>query len=139
VDNEAYVEVLGHAECMRLLPSVPVGWLAYCDADAPVLVPVNFAVDGDEIVVRSSFGGKLAAAARGKVMALAVDSLDPENRTGWSVVVRGRARIVEDTDDDAGPWLARPAPWAPGDKELAIALRAAEVTGRRLARPGVAP
>ena len=139
MDNEAYVEVLGHAECMRLVSSVPVGWLAYCEEDAPLLVPVNFAVDGDEVVVRSSFGGKLAAAARGKVMALAVDSLDLESRTGWSVVVRGRARVVEDTDDDAGPWLAGPSPWAPGEKELAIALRAAEVTGRRLARPGLVP
>ena len=77
VDVQAYVEVLGREECLRLLPSVPVGWLTYCDGDEPQVVPVNFAVDGDEVVVRSGYGGKLAAGARGAVMALAVSALDP--------------------------------------------------------------
>jgi nitroimidazol reductase NimA-like FMN-containing flavoprotein (pyridoxamine 5'-phosphate oxidase superfamily) len=139
VDDQPYVELLGRGECLRLLPSVPVGWLAYCDGEDPVVVPVNFAVDGDEVVIRSSYGGKLAAAARGAVMALAVSALDLATRTGWSVVVRGPARVVEDTDPDAGPWLAEPSPWAPGEKELAIALRVSDVSGRRIARPGHAP
>lgn len=134
MDAQAYTEVLGRDECLRLLPSVPVGWLAYCDGDEPEVVPVNFALDGDEIVVRSGYGGKLAAAARGAVMALAVSALDTSARTGWSVVVRGPARLVEDTGPDAGAWLAEPSPWAPGEKEFAVVVRAAEVSGRRLAR-----
>ncbi|WP_170297315.1 pyridoxamine 5'-phosphate oxidase family protein [Georgenia thermotolerans] len=135
VDVQAYTEVLGREECLRLLAAVPVGWLAYCDGGDPEVVPVNFVLDGDEVVVRSGYGGKLAAAARGAVMALAVSELDTSARTGWSVVVRGPARLVEDTDPDAGAWLAAPSPWAPGEKEFAVVVRAAEVTGRRLARP----
>ncbi len=48
-----YVELLGRDACVELLGSAPVGWLAFCDGETPRVVPVNFAVDGDEVVVRA--------------------------------------------------------------------------------------
>ncbi|GAA1634359.1 pyridoxamine 5'-phosphate oxidase family protein [Georgenia ruanii] len=136
MDTQPYGEVLDRGESLRLVRSVPVGWLTFCAGEEPQAVPVNFALDGDELVIRSGYGAKLAAAARGAVVALAVSALDTAARTGWSVVVRGPVRLVEDTDPDAGAWLAEPSPWAPGEKEFAVVLRAAEVSGRRLRRPG---
>ena len=57
--GDAYLEVLSRAECLELLPTVPVGWISYCHASQPQLVPVNFVVHQDEVMARTSYGSKL--------------------------------------------------------------------------------
>jgi len=41
-------------------------------------------------VIRDDRGGKLAAAARGAVVAFEADQLDPAGRSGWSVTAVAR-------------------------------------------------
>ncbi len=89
------LEVLGVDESLELLDSVPCGRLAYVDAGVPVIVPVNHGVDGTVLVVRSLDGGKLGAAIFEKPVAFEADDLDAATRTGWSVVVRGRAEVLD--------------------------------------------
>jgi uncharacterized protein len=92
------LEVIGLEECLTLLASRPYGRLAYLDAGAPAIVPVNHLVDGSSVVIRSLDGGKLGAAIFERPVAFQLDDLDFTTRTGWSVLVRGRAEIVEDAD-----------------------------------------
>ncbi|WP_461023371.1 pyridoxamine 5'-phosphate oxidase family protein [Thalassiella azotivora] len=132
-----YVEELDRDEAMDLLRGCDVVRLAYQDvAHVPVL-PVNAVVRGDEVVIRTSYGGKLAAAAHGSTMTVEADELDPVTRTGWVVNVAGPARVVTDLGDLAaleldGDGGVAPRPWAPGDKDFVVAVRADVVTGRRL-------
>src|SRR6266508_4316639 len=50
----AELDELDRDECFRLLASVPVGRIAVCGpGQAPLVVPVNFALDGDVIVFRT--------------------------------------------------------------------------------------
>jgi nitroimidazol reductase NimA-like FMN-containing flavoprotein (pyridoxamine 5'-phosphate oxidase superfamily) len=131
----AYIEELSRAECRSLLPQSPVGWIAHCSAGSPQLVPVNYVVHGDEVVVRTGYGSKLAAAAHGVVMSLGVDSIDPATCTGWSVTVTGPARVIGDGDEVAVRDLPLVEVWAPGDKETYIGIPLREVSGRRIRLP----
>jgi nitroimidazol reductase NimA-like FMN-containing flavoprotein (pyridoxamine 5'-phosphate oxidase superfamily) len=122
------LEVLGVDESLELLDSVPCGRLAYVDAGVPVIVPVNHGVDGTVLVVRSLDGGKLGAAIFEKPVAFEADDLDAATRTGWSVVVRGRAEVLD------GGVAERVDSWAVGDGASVTWIRVVpdEIGGRRL-------
>jgi nitroimidazol reductase NimA-like FMN-containing flavoprotein (pyridoxamine 5'-phosphate oxidase superfamily) len=126
------LEVIGMDEALELLGSVAFGRLAYMDAGVPVIVPVNHGVDGATLVLRSLDGGKLGAAIFEKAVAFEADELDPATRTGWSVVVRGRAEVL---DGDVPPEVAeRVDSWAVADGAAATWIRIVpdEIGGRRL-------
>jgi uncharacterized protein len=129
------LEVLPLAQCMSLLRSRPLGRLAYLEAGAPTILPVNHLVDGVSIVLRTFSGGKLDAAIIGAPVAFELDDHDPARGTGWSVVVRGRALLVEDEErieryeDELDSWAVETdatATW--------IRILPDEVSGRRLRR-----
>jgi nitroimidazol reductase NimA-like FMN-containing flavoprotein (pyridoxamine 5'-phosphate oxidase superfamily) len=101
------VSRLERAECLRLLRSRSIGRLAYvARAGVPDIVPVNYAVEGEDVVIRTGPGPKLQAAERRELVAFEVDDLDDARHTGWSVVVVGKARRL--TEQEAGA-LARGA------------------------------
>jgi nitroimidazol reductase NimA-like FMN-containing flavoprotein (pyridoxamine 5'-phosphate oxidase superfamily) len=124
---------LDRTECLGLLGRLQVGRMVFTDQTMPMVHPVNFSLDGDDVIVRTSGGGKLAAAVSRGTIAFEADELDPDTCTGWSVVVVGHAEIVNDIDELVA--LAEPAdrPWAPGRTAHVIRIRAERVTGRRLA------
>ena len=121
-------EVLGMDESLELLDSVPCGRHAYVDAGVPVIVPVNHGVDGTVLVVRSLDGGKLGVAIFEKPVAFEADDLDAATRTGWSVVVRGRAEVLD------GGVAERVDSWAVTDGASVTWIRIVpdEIGGRRL-------
>lgn len=133
--TETYLEVLSRGDCLRLLPTVPVGWLAYCHPSRPQLVLVNFVVHGDEVVARTSYGSKLAAAAHGLVMSFGVGDTDPSTRTGWTVTVTGRARLMGNLEVRPSPELAPLESWAPGYRDFHIGIPIDDVSGRRIRTP----
>ena len=118
---------LDRAECLELLRAQPVGRIAVVDGDSPLVVPVNYTLDGDCVVFRSDAGTKLAALAHHKV-SFEVDFIDWYHRTGWSVLVRGTAS--EATHWEVDHLLLEP--WAEGDKRHWVRIPIGEVTGRRL-------
>jgi uncharacterized protein len=94
--DHAGLEMLPFEDCLRLLASAPVGRVGFC-ADGEVLVlPVNHAVDGQDVVFRAAHGSKLSAAEGQAVFAFEADAYDPQTRSGWSVLVHGRAEVVYD-------------------------------------------
>lgn len=96
--DHAGLDVLPFGDCLRLLAPAPVGRIGFC-ADGEVMVlPVNHAVDGQDVVLRTARGSKLSAAQGQTVVAFDADAYDPQTRSGWSVLVNGRAEVV---DEDA--------------------------------------
>ena len=81
---------LSKQECLALLAAVPVGRVIYTDRALPAAQPVNYLLDGEEIIFRTANGSKLAAATRHAVVGFQVDEIDPRTRTGWSVLGVGR-------------------------------------------------
>lgn len=133
---EPYISVLGREESLLLLASTPVAWVAYCHGTRPLLVPVNVAVLDGEVVFRTGYGDKLAAAAHGQLLTVAASSIDPVDRTGWSVTVSGRGRLLDEHVLPPDQQLTALAPWAPGVKDFYVGVPASDVSGRRISRPG---
>lgn len=129
------LEVLPLAQCLALLRSRPLGRLAYLDAGQPTVVPVNHVVQGNGVVMRSLAGGKLDAAIVGQPVAFQLDDHDPARGTGWSVLVRGRAELLDDHDEIVR-LAAELDSWAIDDPTRGTWIRIVgdEISGRRLAR-----
>jgi nitroimidazol reductase NimA-like FMN-containing flavoprotein (pyridoxamine 5'-phosphate oxidase superfamily) len=120
--------------CLALLGSVPFGRVVFTHRALPAIRPVNHIVDNGYVIIRSSLGsGITGAAGDGTVVAYEADAIDPDSRTGWSVVVTGKARLVDDPQD-----LARYEelldPWVDGRMDCVIAIPADLVTGYQLTR-----
>ena len=120
-------------ECFDLLQTQDVGRLAVSWATGPLVVPVNFVLDGESIVFRSGPGTKLRALAS-RPVSFEVDAFDARDRTGWSVLARGRAREVSRREVAH----LEVTPWMPDDKDHWVRLRVVAISGRRIRR-GVAP
>ena len=126
------LRILDHAECLELLRTVTMGRIAFAERGLPAIQPVNFTVDGSNVIIRTSGGGKLAAAVAGAMVAFEADKVDAATRTGWSVVVMGHASLIRDIDQLVA--LAGPDshPWAPGRSDHVIRIRSERITGRRV-------
>jgi len=88
---------LDRRACYALLATAPLGRVVATAAALPLVVPVVFALDGDDLLFPVAPGSPLAAATRGTVVALQADAVDASRRSGWSVVVTGFADAVGDT------------------------------------------
>jgi hypothetical protein len=132
-DAEGGIATIDRDTCLDLLAAHSVGRLAYvARAGVPDVVPVNYAVHGRDLLVRSGPGPKLQAAERGEVVVVEVDDIDEDSHTGWSVVVAGRARRLHVTEVARLPDDALPVAWVPGPRWSVVSVQMSRVTGRRL-------
>ncbi len=132
--DSAGLRVLSRTECVERLGSVPIGRIVFTDRALPAVQPVNFVLDGDTIVIRTSVGSKLAAATRNAVVAFETDEFDVEGRTGWSVTTVGHARAVTDPAEIERLSRLPLVPWAPGDREHFIVVAIEQISGRDITR-----
>jgi uncharacterized protein len=124
---------LSPAECRELLAAGLVGRVAMCTPVGPHIVPVNYGVVDDSVVLRTSPYSVLGSHARGSILALEIDQLDYERQRGWSVVARGRAEAVtsaEELSHIRSVW--EPNAWAAGQRNVYLRIRWSELTGRKL-------
>jgi nitroimidazol reductase NimA-like FMN-containing flavoprotein (pyridoxamine 5'-phosphate oxidase superfamily) len=133
--QDVEIREIPREECLALLAETSVGRLAFVDGDWPVILPVNYALDGETIVFRTDPGLKLANVPLRNV-AFEIDGVDPDTGTGWSVLVRGHTfEITRAIDRRSTVRLELPLhPFAPGEKVHWIQIEADEISGRRLVR-----
>ena len=130
-DEPGGLRALTIDECYQLLAEGAMGRLAYiARAGVPDIVPVNYALDDGDILIRSGPGPKLQAAERRDQIAFEVDAVDDGLHTGRSVVVIGRARRLHASEQRH--LAAAPGPWVSGPRHAVIRIRPTRVTGRRL-------
>ena len=124
---------LGREECEALLRSGVVGRVALSGPTGPHIVPVNYSVVDEAIIIGTAPYSLLGTYARNTTLAFEIDHFDYENQRGWSVMARGRADVVQDSaelEHIRQTW--EPQPWASGVRSLFVRLRWSELTGRRL-------
>src|SRR4051812_578668 len=126
------LEVLGRDECLRLLANATLGRIAVTFGALPTVLPVNFWLDGERILIRTGRGSKLDAATREAVVAFEVDDFDPLYHSGWSVAVTGVATEVNAPDDLARTSQAPVPRWAPKGDQAVIAISTELISGRRI-------
>ena len=122
---------LDRPECLKLLAQAVVGRIVFTDGALPAVVPITFALDGEQAVCRTSASSRLARAADRGVLALQTDHVDMSTRSGWSVVGTGVAEVRRDAAE-----LDRVAalvdPWVSGPFDAVIRLPLTVLTGRRI-------
>jgi len=137
-DGRTWMEHLTPKECWALLASTPVGRIGLLHDSAPEIYPVNFAVDGESVLFRTDPGTKLRAMDRSPSVCFQVDGVDPADRTGWSVLVKGRAmELTHPSDLLTASELDLPY-WVAGEKAHWVRIVAHEITGRRIGPAGKA-
>ena len=127
------MEIVPHKECLRLLATKTVGRLGFLVVDQPMVLPVNYAVQGDVVVFRTGEGTKLEAAVQAKV-AFEVDDVDERTGAGWSVLVQGVARDITDDPDWFAESLRQAAAptWLPAAPDHYVRIDPSTISGRRL-------
>jgi uncharacterized protein len=132
VDGER-IATIAPDECLRLLASTTVGRVALTRKALPVILPVNYAVDGDTVVIRTRPGSLLASSReRGVVVAFEVDELDRQTCSGWSVLVTGTLREITDVGELARAEQLPLVPWVGGDRRHFVRITPGMLSGRRI-------
>lgn len=126
------LQVLNRTECLQLLATATLGRVGMTSEALPMVLPVNFALHGDEILIRTGEGTKLDTALRDSVVAFEVDEIDPIYHSGWSVVVTGVARVVTEEEELAALDTAPLTRWAPYGDGHVMAISTEMISGRRI-------
>ena len=132
--DHAGLEILPFEVCLRLLASVSVGRVGFFADGEMVVLPVNHVIDGQDPVFRTAQGSKLSAAEGQELVAFEADEYDAQTRSGWSVLVTGRAEVVYEESEvqrlnrhDLHPWVTAV------EHPFWIRIQATSVTGRQTA------
>jgi hypothetical protein len=129
--EELIVEELSESACWELLRTTSVGRLAVWVDDHPDIFPLNYAVDHGTVVFRSGAGTKLSAALSDSPVALEADGYDAGTAEAWSVVIRGNAEEISQTEELIDTVDLPLFPWQGGDKGRFIRVVPMTTSGRR--------
>jgi nitroimidazol reductase NimA-like FMN-containing flavoprotein (pyridoxamine 5'-phosphate oxidase superfamily) len=133
--SERHFEALGREQCLDLLESNHLGRVAWQAADLPQILPVTYATHQGSVYFRTTPDGILSELAQPTRVALEVDELDQQTRSGWSIVLHGRTSAVSEPDALADLWAVDSlVPWAGGNRTLFICIRPDRVSGRVVRR-----
>ena len=97
-----------------------------------IVLPVNYAMDGEQIVFRTAAGSKLTAAVRRAPVTFEIDHADTAFQTGWSVMVSGFADEAIEAEHIARLEALPLRSWAPGEKDHWVVIAPESITGRRV-------
>lgn len=135
--DHAGLEILSFDNCLRLLATVPVGRVSFLADGEIVVLPVNYVMDGQDPVFRTARGSKLSAAEGQNVVAFEADDYDERTRSGWSVLVNGRAFEVYEKAEIRRLNALGLHPWATtADRPFWIRIRPVSVSGRQTPADG---
>ena len=107
----AALESLTSEQCEEHLAAGGVGRIILSTGSGPVAFPVNFVFAGGAVIFRTS--DAMVADISG-VVAFEVDQVDEAMSEGWSVLVRGHARPIEDPEERIAAARLDIEPWAGG-------------------------
>ena len=121
------LESLTPARCEEHLAAGGVGRIILSTGSGPVAFPVNFVFAHGCVIFRTS--GAMVANISG-VVAFEVDHVDEAMSEGWSVLVRGHARLIEGTELRLVAGDFDIEPWAGGARLNVVSIAPFEITGR---------
>ena len=124
-------------QCAAHLQAGGVGRVVLVTDRGPVAHPLNFAMSEGDVVVSTTVEHAARLEAQPKV-SFQIDRVDESMGEGWSVLVTGSARRVDEPDEVLSLAGLGLAPWAGGPRHALVRIRPDETTGRVIAQ-AVAP
>lgn len=119
---------LSEDETWKLIEGTKHGRLVVTVAGEPDIFPVNYAVDNRKLYLRTAPGNKLAELTINSKVLFETDGILSEE--AWSVVVRGTARVLEQSADIAVAEALGLKPWVPTLKDFYVEIAPTSVSGR---------
>ena len=127
------IRELDERQSYDLLSTTTIGRIGFVHDGRVQIHPVNFAVSGHDLLLRTSPDGLLADLTSEPVgVAFEVDYHDPIGSTAWSVLIHGS--LSRASEDDAADIAARVHPWAGEDRSLPLVLHIESISGRSVRR-----
>ncbi len=130
------ITVLDDREAWDLLGSVALGRLVTSFGGQLEIFPVNFVVQDGTVLFRTAEGTKLFTTVMNDKVIFEAD--DHTTTEGWSVVVRGTARMLNSGEDIREAEASGLIPWVATEKLRYVRITPSEISARRF-RFGSAP
>jgi transcriptional regulator with XRE-family HTH domain len=121
------LEHLTTEQCADHLSAGGIGRIVLSSGPGPVAFPVNFIFTDGVVVFRTS--DAMVGTITG-VVAFEVDHIDETMSEGWSVLVRGHARLIEESAERLALARLDLDPWAGGARLNLVGITPFEVSGR---------
>jgi hypothetical protein len=128
IDQE--LEALSTEECFECLRTGGLGRVGFVSQGLAVVLPVNFAMRGREVVFLTGSGSKLEAVEAGAPLTFEIDHLG-EDGLGWSVLAAGPAWSTSSPATVIEIQGLGVHPPSPATRTHAVGLEILAVTGRR--------
>ncbi|HEY9291609.1 MAG TPA: pyridoxamine 5'-phosphate oxidase family protein [Microlunatus sp.] len=122
------------SECWDLLAASTVGRVGFRYTDTIKVLPVNYILAGQTVVIRTSPTGVLSTIAADDDVAFEVDYHNATSGAGWSVLMSGTVEVMTQQQIDELRHGKRVVPWAGGDRSLHLRFTAKTIEGRRVLR-----
>jgi hypothetical protein len=123
------LEALTQEHCEAHLGAGGVGRVVYSTERGPVALPVNFEFTDGNIVLSTDLT-KAHHLEEQPVVGFEIDRVDEAMSEGWSVLVSGQARRVDDPDEVLRLSSLDLEPWAGGPRHALVKITPVTVTGR---------
>jgi nitroimidazol reductase NimA-like FMN-containing flavoprotein (pyridoxamine 5'-phosphate oxidase superfamily) len=130
--HSAHLGDLDESECWELLHRSGLGRLATAAGGRADIFPVNYLVHEGMVLMRTAPGTKLDQVEEAPEVAFEVDGHDAHRY--WSVVIRGRARHLEDQARITRSGVLELVSWVPTDKHEFIEIEPTSIVGREVER-----
>ena len=122
------ISVLDDAEAWNRLSSVALGRLVTSFGGQWEIFPVNFVTQGGTVLFRTAEGTKLFTTVMNEKVLFEAD--DHTADEGWSVIVRGTARMLSGAEEIREAEQAGLMPWVPTEKLRFVRVTPTEITAR---------
>ena len=122
------ITVLDDREAWNRLSSVALGRLVTSFGGQLEIFPVNFVVQNDTVLFRTAEGTKLFTTVMNEKVLFEAD--DHTVAEGWSVIVRGTARLLTGAEEIQEADRAGLMPWVPTEKLRYVRVTPTELTAR---------
>ena len=134
LNPQVTTERLAPAECRQLIASGGIGRIGFPTASGTMILPVNYAIAANTIVIRAGSGSVIAAHGDGDV-SFEIDHIDEALEQAWSVLVQGQAhRVLQRTELAHLERCAAVLPWPGGEHDAYIRIAPHRMSGRRIGR-----
>jgi uncharacterized protein len=117
------------SESWGLLASLALGRLVTSADGQPEIFPVNFVVQRRTVLFRTAEGTKLVRAAINNRVVFEAD--DYNVAEGWSVIVKGTARMLRTDEEIEEAERAQLLPWTATLKQHYVRVMSLAISGRR--------
>ncbi|HEX7201192.1 MAG TPA: pyridoxamine 5'-phosphate oxidase family protein [Arthrobacter sp.] len=119
---------LDDEQSWRLLEGTQHGRLVVSVAGEPDIFPVNYVTSGRKVYLRTAPGNKLAQLTINATVLFETDGITSDE--AWSVVLRGKARVLSNSAELAAVEELGLKSWVPTLKDFYVEIEPLSVSGR---------